>query len=158
MHAMRSSALEVSLQHCLMWQLQDGQYLDGATTKLYLTMATYNTMRTTLSYISVTFSWIASGSIQAGFHINTMPTVAYVNAHNRYACTASQRLCHAVMLGCVVHVAFASSMTASTSDLRAFGNISVVLDMCLKTRTCCLHSMWMCTMMRSGVVFVNSCA
>lgn len=46
-------------------------------------MATYNTMRTTLSYISIIFSWEASGSVQTAIQINTMPTVPYVDAHDR---------------------------------------------------------------------------
>ena len=46
-------------------------------------MATYNTMRATISYISISLSWTASGSVQAALHIDILPTVPYINAYDR---------------------------------------------------------------------------
>ncbi|KAL0029268.1 hypothetical protein WJX79_006326 [Trebouxia sp. C0005] len=60
--------------------LQDGQYIDADTKELYLTLATYNTIRTAFGYTTFTFTWKPSGDIQAAVHIATMPTVPYVDA------------------------------------------------------------------------------
>ncbi len=63
--------------------LQDGQYINADTKELYLTLATYNTIRTAFGYTTFTFTWKPSGDIQAAIHIATMPTVPYVDAREK---------------------------------------------------------------------------
>ena len=63
--------------------VQDGQYIDADTKELYLTLATYNTIRTAFGYTTFTFTWTPSGDIQAAIHIATMPIVPYVDAREK---------------------------------------------------------------------------
>ncbi|KAL0047060.1 hypothetical protein WJX82_005420 [Trebouxia sp. C0006] len=69
--------------HDALTYLQDGQYIDADTKELYLTLATYNTIRTAFGYTTFTFTWKPSGDIQVAIHIATMPTVPYVDAREK---------------------------------------------------------------------------
>lgn len=63
--------------------LQDGQYIDADTQELFLTLITYNTIRTAFGITELTFTWMPSGDIRVAAHIATMPTVPYVMPRDR---------------------------------------------------------------------------
>ena len=65
--------------------MQDGQYIDADTKELYVTLPTYNTIRTAFGYTEFTFTWQHSGDIQVAVHIATMPTVPYISPRDRSA-------------------------------------------------------------------------
>ena len=65
--------------------VQDGQYIDADTKKVYLTMATYNTRRSAFGYTEVTCTWQAAGDVQVAVQIATKPTVPYVFRQHRSA-------------------------------------------------------------------------
>ena len=63
--------------------LQDGQYIDANTQALFLTLITYNTIRTAFGYTELTFTRMPSGNIKVAACINAMPTVPYVMPRDR---------------------------------------------------------------------------
>lgn len=74
--------------------LQDGQYIDADTQELFLTLITYNTIRTAFGYTELTFTWLPSGNIRVAARIATMPTVPYVMPRDRCAAISTSHLHH----------------------------------------------------------------
>ena len=70
--------------------MQDGQYIDAGSRKLFVDLSTYNAKRNAFGYARVTFTWHAAGDIQAALQIATIPSVPYISVRDRCANSTMQ--------------------------------------------------------------------
>ena len=69
--------------------MQDGQYINAGSRKLYVTLPTYNAMCSAFGYATITFTWRDAGDIQAAVQVATIPAVPYISARDRWSGTVS---------------------------------------------------------------------